>query len=140
MAKPLPPEQKASLEDYKRQLENERREIDARLSQIEAFLTGETVTPESFPPTNGNGPKVKPGMYRHLKFGQALFAYLQERGTVPVSKVAIDLTDGGVATLQKQKSPGERIRRVRITIGNNKRRLVFDPTSDTVKLREEEKL
>lgn len=80
---------------------------------------------------------VQPGQYRSMKFGEALKAYLFDRGEVPVSRVAADLTTGGVETLVKQKTPGERLRRLRITIGNNKKYVLFDEQNDTVRLRPE---
>ena len=141
MGKPVPQEYRTSLEDYKRQLEADLRDIQARIHHVTKLLADDPINHpvEPLSPMNGDGPTIRSGMYKDLKMGQALLAYLNERGTVPVTKVAIDLTEGGVVTLQKQKTPGERVRRIRITIGNNKRKLVFDPVSDTVKLREEER-
>lgn len=81
------------------------------------------------------GPKdVEPGQYRTMKMGTALQAYLAERPgqDIPVSQVAMDLTDGGVETLVRQKTDQERLRRIRICIGNNERIVELNRRRDTV--------
>jgi hypothetical protein len=122
-----------ALEIYAADLEE--RALQAR--RFAQSIRGETAPPLALTgavPTNNHNHVVKPGQYKNLKFGQAIFAYLEEHGEVPVSKLAADLFVGGVHTLTKQKNASERIRRTRITIGNNKQKLVFNPDTDTVKL------
>ena len=118
-----------------------RQEIKELEDHIQRVMRGEDGTGPSTTPDSDNYPDVQVDQYRTMKMGTALQAYLSDRAglEVPVYRVMQDLTKGGVKTLVKQnkatpeKTEAERLRYVRICIGNNLKKVEWNSTHTAIR-------